>query len=112
MPSKATIHITDLGIDTLSPPFGVVQETLVETLVRSVYRVSVTACAGEAPQDSLLVGTVHVGVFHGKGGRGLPDRSGSRASHSASREIENGDSPTEQFASGTQLGSYEILSTY
>ena len=75
MPSKAAIHITDLGIDTLSPHFGVVQETL----VRSVYRVGVTACAGEAPQDSLLVGTVHVGVFHGKGGRGLPDPSVSRA---------------------------------
>ena len=49
MPSKAAIHITDLGIDTLSPHFGVVQETLAETLVRSVYRVSVTR-AQEKPR--------------------------------------------------------------
>ena len=95
MPSKAAIHITDLGIDTLSPHFGVVQETLVETLVKERLSRQRHACAREAPQDSLLVGTVRVGVFHGKGGRGLPDPWGSRASHSASREIENGDSPTD-----------------
>ena len=38
MPGKAPIHITDRGIDTLSPQVGVAQETL----VRSVHRVSIT----------------------------------------------------------------------
>ena len=57
----------------MSPHFGMVQETL----VRSVYARQRHACAREAPQDSSLGGTVRVGVFRGKGGRGCPDRSGS-----------------------------------